>query len=111
MLNIKVILLVPLVGLILFYITRLRNKTFYRLTLIGISALGVLFVLFPTIPNEIAHMVGVGRGTDLVTYIFIVVFFLAGVNLYSKIRKLEADQTELVRKIALEKARKPKADS
>lgn len=106
MLNIKVILLLPFIGLILYYITRLRNKTAYRLSLIFISSIGVLFVLFPTIPNEIAHLVGVGRGADLVTYLFIVFFFLAGVNLYSKIRKLEANQTELVRKIAIEQARK-----
>ncbi|MBK7147845.1 MAG: DUF2304 domain-containing protein [Bacteroidetes bacterium] len=106
MLNIKVILLTPLLALILFYITRLRNKTFYRLVLISISALGALFVLFPVIPNELAHLVGVGRGADLVTYLFIVCFFLGGVNLYSKIRKLEANQNELVRKIAIEQARK-----
>lgn len=106
MLNIKIILLIPLVWLIVFYITRLRNRTFYRLSLIGISALGVLFIIFPSVTDQLAHLVGVGRGADLVTYLFIVFFFLAGVNLYSKIRKLEANQTELVRKIAIEQARK-----
>ena len=106
MLNIKVILLIPLLGLIVFYITRLRNRTFYRLALILISALGVLFVIFPSVTDRLAHMVGVGRGADLVTYLFIVFFFLGGVNLYSKIRKLEANQNELVRKIVMEQARK-----
>lgn len=107
MINIKIILLIPLIVLIVAFLPKLRNKTFYRLSLIGISGLGILFVLFPTITDKLAHMVGVGRGADLVTYIFIVFFFLAGIFLYSKLRKLEADQTELVRKISLRDPEKP----
>lgn len=104
MLNIKVILLIPLLLLIILYLPRLGNRTFYRLTLIGISLVGILFVLFPQVTDKLAHFVGVGRGADLVTYLFIVFFFLAGITLYSKIRKLEADQTEIVRKIAVLRA-------
>jgi small membrane protein len=104
MLNIKVILLIPLLLLIIFYLPKLGNRTFYRLTLIGISLVGILFVLFPSLTDRLAHFVGVGRGADLVTYLFIVFFFLAGITLYSKIRKLEADQTEIVRKIAVLRA-------
>jgi len=104
MLNIKVILLIPLLLLIIFYLPKLGNRTFYRLTLIGISLVGILFVLFPSLTDKLAHFVGVGRGADLVTYLFIVFFFLAGITLYSKIRKLEADQTEIVRKIAVLRA-------
>lgn len=104
MLNIKVILLIPLLLLIVFYLPKLGNRTFYRLTLIGISLVGILFVLFPSLTDKLAHFVGVGRGADLVTYLFIVFFFLAGITLYSKIRKLEADQTEIVRKIAVLRA-------
>ena len=104
--SIKVILLIPLVLLIIFFLPKLGNKTFYRLALIGISALGILFVLFPQITDRLAHLVGVGRGADLITYLFIVFFFLAGIILYSKIRKIEADQTELVRKITVEMAEK-----
>lgn len=107
MVNIKIILLLPLVILIIAFLPNLRKRTFYRLSLIGISALGILFVLFPAITDKIAHIVGVGRGADLVTYIFIVFFFLAGIFLYSKLRKIEADQTELVRKISIKYAEKP----
>lgn len=104
--NIKIILLVPLVGLILFFITRLNNRTFYRLFLIGVSAVGALFVMFPSQSDKLAQLVGVGRGADLVTYLSIIFFFVAGIILYSKIRKLEADQTELVRKISIQRAEK-----
>ena len=107
MVNIKIILLLPLVILIIVFLPNLRNRTFYRLSLIGISGLGILFVLFPTITDKLAHLVGVGRGADLVTYIFILFFFLAGIFLYSKLRKMEADQTELVRKFSIKYAEKP----
>jgi hypothetical protein len=104
MLNIKIILLIPLLLLIVVYLPKLGNRTFYRLFLIGISMVGILFVLFPSVTDKLAHFVGVGRGADLVTYLFITFFFLAGIALYSKIRKLEADQTEIVRKIAVQRA-------
>jgi hypothetical protein len=106
MINIKIILLIPLVLLIINFLPRLGNRTFYRLSLIGISALGILFVVFPSLTDRIAHVVGVGRGADLITYLFIVFFFLVGILLYSKIRKIEADQTELVRKISIQNAEK-----
>jgi hypothetical protein len=106
MINIKIILLLPLVLLIIFFLPRLRNKTFYRLSLIGISILGIVFVLFPDITDKLAHFVGVGRGADLITYLFIIFFFMAGVLLYSKIRKLEAEQSELVRIISIQNAEK-----
>lgn len=106
MINIKVILLLPLLVLILLYLPQLRNRTFYRLTLIGISAIGILFVLFPSVTDRLAHFVGVGRGADLITYLFIIFFFIAGIAFYSKVRKLEEQQTELVRRVALRNAQK-----
>ena len=106
MINIKIILLVPLVILIISFLPKLGNRTFYRLSLIAISLVGILFVLFPDFSDKLAHYVGVGRGADLVTYLFIVFFFMAGIVLYSKIRKIEADQTELVRKISIQSAEK-----
>jgi hypothetical protein len=106
MINIKIILLVPLILLILLVLPRLRSQAAARLLLIGISLLGILFVLFPSITNQLAHFVGVGRGADLVTYLFIIFFFLFGVLLYSKIRKITENQTELVRKIAIQQAKK-----
>jgi hypothetical protein len=106
MINIKIILLLPFLALIILILPRLRNKLFFRLGLIAVSGIGVLFVLFPGIPDSLAHMVGVGRGADLVMYIFIVSFFMASIALYSKMKKIEADQTELVRKIAIQRSEK-----
>lgn len=104
--NIKIILLLPLLGLILFFIPRLKNRTFYRLFMIIVAIAGVLFVVFPSAADKLAHIVGVGRGADLIMYVSIMFFFVAGIILYSRIRKIEAEQTELVRKIAVQRAEK-----
>lgn len=106
MTNIKIILIVPLLILIVLILPRLRNQTTSRLSLVLLSLLGVFFVLFPSVTNQLAHLVGVGRGADLVNYLFIVFFFLFGILIYSKIRKIQQVQTEIIRKIAIQQARK-----
>jgi len=104
---IKYILLVPLIGLITLFMLRLRNKTFYRLFLIVIAIIGVVFVLNPELTTKLANLVGVGRGTDLILYLCVIAFFLAFMVLYAKVRNLEAAQTELVRQLALANAKQP----
>jgi len=104
---IKYILLVPLVGLIALFMLRLRNKTFYRLFLIVVAIVGVVFVLNPELTTKLANLVGVGRGTDLILYLCVIAFFLAFMVLYAKVRNLEAAQTELVRQLALANAKQP----
>ena len=104
---IKYILLVPLIGFIALFMLRLRNKTFYRLFLIVIAIIGVVFVLNPELTTKLANLVGVGRGTDLILYLCVIAFFLAFMVLYAKVRNLEAVQTELVRQLALANAKQP----
>jgi len=98
---------VPLVGLIALFMLRLRNKTFYRLFLIVVAIVGVVFVLNPELTTKLANLVGVGRGTDLILYLCVIAFFLAFMVLYAKVRNLEAAQTELVRQLALANAKQP----
>lgn len=102
--NYKLLLLIPLAIFFIIALPRLRNRTFYRLLLIGISAVGGIFVVFPGLTDRIANFVGVARGFDLLVYLFIMFFFVAGIILYSKIRNLEAAQTDLVRKISIQRA-------
>lgn len=97
----------PLVGLIALFMLRLRNKTFYRLFLIVVAIVGVVFVLNPELTTKLANLVGVGRGTDLILYLCVIAFFLAFMVLYAKVRNLEAAQTELVRQLALANAKQP----
>jgi hypothetical protein len=44
----------------------------YRLALLGLGGVGIFFIAFPDRTTDIAHMLGVGRGTDLLVYLGIV---------------------------------------
>jgi hypothetical protein len=44
----------------------------YRLALLGLGGGGIFFIAFPDRTTDIAHMLGVGRGTDLLLYLGIV---------------------------------------
>ncbi len=62
-------------------------------------------VLWPQVPSEIAHWLGIGRGADLVTYGTAVLVVCTLRWAYSRYRYLEVVYTELVRELAIERAR------
>jgi hypothetical protein len=64
-------------------------------------------VMVPDLSAEIARLVGVGRGVDLVLYLGILGLSFVCLLLYSKIRELEATLTDLVRSIAIVEASHP----
>lgn len=106
MLTIKIILIIPLLAIIILALLKLKKQAFLLLFLIAISLIGILFITFPSITNTLAKSVGIGRGADLVSYIFILFFLVYGVFLYTKIKKIEENQTELVRKFSIQQAKK-----
>ncbi|MGZ3909860.1 MAG: DUF2304 family protein [Flavisolibacter sp.] len=50
---------------------------------------GLVFTFFPDLANRLAHLLGVGRGADMVFYLCILFFFFLIIKLYAKVRKLE----------------------
>jgi hypothetical protein len=71
---------------------------------------GLFFVWFPEKATGVANFVGVGRGTDLVLYCWILVSIILIVNLHIKLRHYESRFTELVRNIALRYCTPPGAN-
>lgn len=78
----------------------------------------VLFVVFmcyavvrPQDVTWVANRLGVGRGTDLVLYVLVVVFAFYALNTYLKFRTLERRFTDLARAVALNGAQPPVAGS
>ena len=93
---------VILIGVYMY--VRLRS-TLLDVLLIGIFIIaGTLLVLFPEYSNKIAHWVGVGRGADLLFYLSILFLFFLILKLYSRLRKMEQNFTEIVRNKSLEDA-------
>jgi hypothetical protein len=73
--------------------------------LFAISA--VLSIFFPTLLSQLARLVGVGRGTDLMLYAFIVSFLVYMSTTHQRFRQTETTLTKLSRRIALDEAERP----
>ena len=84
--------------------TRTRNRRLLYVQLAVFVAGGVL-ILFPEIARRLAFLVGIGRGVDFVIYPTVI--WLVRESLLSRRRRREEEErlTELVRGIAIERAR------
>ena len=95
--------------LCLAYAFQQRQKSRYvSLAISGVAVAGICFVLAPGVPDRIAHLVGVGRGADLVMYCWLVISLIVSVNLQFKILGLQRLITELAREMTL---RAPRGES
>ncbi len=81
-----------------------RSQAIRRLGLLLFTTFAVVSILFPAVWNRIAHLVGVGRGTDMVLYALVVAFLSFTVTTYMRFRELETRYTKLARRLALDEA-------
>ena len=84
-----------------------RNQAIRTITLLLLLVAAVFAVLFPAIINDLAQSVGVGRGTDLLLYAFIVVFVGNALTAVRHRRAQDAQITQLARQIALRSPERP----
>ena len=78
-----------------------RHLALRRLLATGLLMVSGLSVLFPGLVTDLARLVGVGRGTDLVLYVLVVVSAVTWLGMYRRVSDLEARLTRLVRFQAL----------
>ncbi len=70
--------------------------------IIGLAALtGLYFVWWPERANELAYLVGIGRGADLILYLWILLSMLVGINLHVRLKMQAELTTRLARALAL----------
>ncbi len=107
---IKAILLIAIVGVTVL-LTRstagARHQAVRRMALIAFVLLAVVAVLFPPFLTQVAHVVGVGRGADLLLYGLTVTFLGYVATSYRRLRQMEHQVTTLAREIALRHAPPP----
>jgi small membrane protein len=70
---------------------------FWGLVWIGTASI----IVFPDATSFLAHLLGIGRGADLIIYLSLLVSFYLVFRLYATIARLEQAITALVRAIAL----------
>lgn len=103
---IQVTLSIGLIIIGIYMYIRLRSTLLDIILILLFIGTGIFFVMNPDSANQLAHWSGVGRGADLVFYLgFLFLFFLV-IKLYSRLRKIEQQFSELVREKAIEDAEK-----
>lgn len=109
---IKIILLIAIcvisVGLMKSRVSD-RNTALRRMGVLVFTLFAAVSVIWPQIVSELAHLVGVGRGTDLVLYLAIVAFLASQVTASKRRAALDRKITALAREVALSSARLPKS--
>jgi len=81
----------------LFYVFSLgRSLPLIRLGLFTVVLIGYLFVWIPDLTNSLAGLVGIGRGADLIMYLWIIVSLFLIMRLHIRLR----EQSELITKMA-----------
>lgn len=93
-------------GVLLAYIVLSRFRTqsrraFQKIVWLFLSLLIVAAVLFPGAVNYIAHLVGIGRGADLVLYIFTISFIFFVLYTYVHNQRERDMLYRLSRRVAL----------
>lgn len=88
-----------------------RHLAVRRILLLTFALIAVLSIFFPDYLTNIASVLGVGRGTDLVLYGTVVSLFVFMATTYQRFRHTETTLTKLARRIALDEAEKPWAGS
>lgn len=94
-----IIMLVPVRGA--------RRMAVRRLTMLLAFAAAALAIAFPSVINDVAQLLGIGRGADLLLYGLVVVFVGNAITTSAHHRQLQREITGLARTVALRDAVPP----
>jgi small membrane protein len=75
-----------------------------RLIYLALAFGGLVLALYPEFSTRIANAVGVGRGTDLILYIFVLFSLFYFTSLASQLKRVEQQITALTRALAVDQA-------
>jgi hypothetical protein len=101
----QLILTAFLSGILLYALTEYRRSPVVGLFAVLAAVGGLYFVWVPSHATNLAEFAGIGRGVDLIIYIWIVISLLLLLNLHLKLRSHMELITVLVREIALANTR------
>lgn len=100
----QILLLIVLI-LLFGYLLRSRGsskvRAYKKLFLVVVMIGAVVAVLYPGVTSNIAKIVGVGRGADLVFYVTTIVVLFTLLNDYVKDKEEDRRTVKLARRVAL----------
>lgn len=100
-----------LFGVLLYAWTEHRRSPAIALLAVWTAFAGLYFVWIPSHATRLAAFVGVGRGVDLILYVWVIISLVMLLNLHLKLRAQMDLITVLARTLALaEASRRTKSD-
>jgi hypothetical protein len=95
------IIIVATVLVFLVYAFRLRTLLRDRVIFAVIVGLGVALALYPDFSTRVANAIGIGRGADLLLYVFLLFSLFYNVHLAARLKNIESQIRSVVREQAL----------
>src|SRR6186997_1009621 len=97
----QLILSALLAAILLYAWTEYRRSPAVAFLTVAIATSGLYFVWMPDHSTKLAEMVGIGRGVDLILYVWVCISLVVLLNLHLKLRTQTELITTLARKIAI----------
>ena len=104
----QLVLSALLAGILLYAWTEYRRSPAVALLTVFVASAGIYFVWVPEHSTQLAELVGIGRGVDLILYIWVCISLIVLLNLHLKLRTQMEWITTLARRIAIADAQPPK---
>jgi hypothetical protein len=102
------LLALPIISfLFLMSLLRLRGRARGRLVAVAESSVWLAAGAAIALPDgtmQIANVLGIGRGADLVLYLLVISQFIVWFHFYQRVQQLEATISETVRQLAIREA-------
>jgi len=103
----QIILTALLGGILLYAWVQYRRAPAIGLLSMLAALTGLYFVWVPSHATRLAALVGIGRGVDLILYVWVVISLIVLLNLHLKLRMQNETITALARELAIANARTP----
>lgn len=100
----QILLGASLLFIVVYAFTQKMKSPFVSRTTMFCALAGQYFIWVPNHATVIAHAMGIGRGADLIFYIWIVISSAILLNLHFKVRSNLELVTSLARKVAIGEA-------
>jgi small membrane protein len=101
---IRVLLLSGLAAIGWLVFLRRSKLPFHIVLVLVMLGAGVWMVLFPDHTDAVANYMGVGRGADLVSYLFEITAMFVLIHYYTKFVEVQRQLTDLTREMAILRA-------
>ena len=100
----QVFLIIALLALSVYAYSQRRRAPLVAYGVLILTAGGLALTIAPDFANRMAEFIGVGRGADLILYVFVLIALAAIFNLHLRLRAQHETLTEIVRALAIRDA-------